>query len=170
MIGLYLPVVNLNLDNARLAREIEERVKTELRRLPVSEQKSVLERVAVDVLAGLNAPTSAPADPPRARKSPATPPPAPPSASETEGKQWEKILAYCHAHPTADGTFHNAEVAKGLFPEKMKKARNVAISTIYTATKRRSLGEVEDPCFVLLGKGKFRLANPEDKAKAREKR
>jgi hypothetical protein len=50
----------------------------------------------------------------------------------------------------------------------MKKARNVALSTVYTAVKRRSLGESDDPYFVMLGRGKFRLATPEERANGKE--
>ena len=63
----------------------------------------------------------------------------------------------------------NIEVARALFPDKIKKSRNVAISTIYTATKRRNVGDSGDPYFLLLGKGKFRLATAEERAKAKEK-
>lgn len=164
--------MDLNLDNARLSREIEDRIKTELRRLPASEQKFVLERVAVDMLAGLSssAARSAPVTPSRARTRSA--PAAAPPAAEATGKQWEMILAYCRDNPSPDGSFHNADVARAIFPDKFraKKTRNIAISTIYTATKRRSVGDSSDAYFVMLGKGRFRLATAEERAKAKEKR
>jgi hypothetical protein len=161
--------VNLNLDNARLSREIEDRIKAELRRLPATEQKFVLERVAVDVLAGLSGPngSSAASRPTTPQASSGTSADA--LATATTSTHWEAIVAYCRAHDP-DGSFHNTDLAKALFPEKMKKNRNVAISTIYTATKRRSVDDSSDPYFVLLKKGRFRLATAEERAKAKEKR
>ena len=159
---VILPSVELNLDSARAAREVELQIKQALARLPVAVQKDVIERVAVDVLAALSSSngkshTNGAAV---ARVVEAKPP--------TDGPQthWEKILAYCQSHPTPNGKFHTSDLTDALMPEAQN--RNAANSTIYTAIKRRSVGESKDPSFVWLGKGKFRLATPEDRAKAKQ--
>jgi hypothetical protein len=59
-------------------------------------------------------------------------------------------------------------VAEALLPEKVTKQRTVALSTIFTAVKRRSLGESDDPYFVVLGRGKFRLATTDEQVKSKE--
>jgi hypothetical protein len=158
--------VELNLDSARAAREVELLIKQALARLPAAVQKDVIERVAVDVLAALspsngkshaNGTAAAAARPGVESKRP------------TDGPQthWERIAAYCQSHPTSNGKFRTADLTEALMPDKLKENRAVALSTIYTAIKRRSLGETTEPSFVWLGKGKFRLATPEERAKAK---
>ena len=156
--------MELNLESARIAREVEARIKAELGRLPATEQKSVLERVAVDVLSALSS-SNGSASVGRVER---VPPPSPGGAGGD--KAWQLIETYCKAHPTTDGTFHNVAVAEALFPDKVKAKRNAAISMVFTSTKRRSLGESKDPHFVLLGDARFRLITPEDLTKAKEKR
>lgn len=155
--------MQLNLESARISREVEERIKAELRRLPATEQKFVLERVAVDVLTALS----------KSKTNEASTAPRKSSSSDTASddgeksdRAWQVIATYCRTHPTANGEFHNVAVAEALFPEKMKtKLRNSAISAVFTATKRRSVGASKDPYFVLLGDAKFRLATVEERSK-----
>lgn len=165
MRGIVQPTMELNLEAARLSREIEERIKSDLLRLSPEARKSVLERVIVDVLPvllGATEKSSGEPAPHKATVSTATVP----TAQESADTQWEKIEAYCRAHPSPDGTYHNAAVAEVLDPVRIKDNRNLAVSTIYTATKRRSLGVSTDPRFVLLGNAKFRLVTAEERSRA----
>ena len=83
--------------------------------------------------------------------------PAPPT--DDDQRQWERIRAYCQAHPSTTGEYRTADVAEAVFPDKVAANRNAALSMVYTTIKRRTVavGAVP-PCFVLTGKGKFRLA------------
>ena len=113
-----------------------------------------------------------PQRPVQAQAEPAQPPirPARPSAN-TDGEEerhWERILAWCRAQPSPE--YRNVEVAKAVYPDRFRpggKARNVIVATVYSATLRRSVGHCRTPDFVLLGRGRFRLATDEERAKAR---
>ena len=149
----FVAAMELNLDAARASREIEELIKSHLKRLPLAERKFVLERVAVDVLAEISTGgngTSLLAIEAKQR-------------DKAGKKQWEAIAAYCQGNPTKDGTFHNKAVAKAVFPERFKQNANATIAMVYTTTKRKSTGETRDPHFVILGNARFRLATEEDK-------
>jgi hypothetical protein len=162
--------MELNLESARVAREVEVRIKAELDRLPVRDQKSVLERVALDVMMTLEA--SGRSAPVRSGAIHS----ATPRASKVEEKAaangsdkslGDRILAYCQAHPaTKYGTI---QLAEAVMPGKLAQNRNVARSMVFTAMKRRSVDDSDDPYFVFLGSGNFRLASEEERAKAKEK-
>lgn len=164
--------LDLDLKAARAAREIEERIKAELLRLPLDLRKATLERVAVDVLIdGVGTPqrpVPAPPASPVARPSA----PKPPTDAEPEDeKHWERILAWCREHPAAE--HRNVVVAEALYPERFNaggNARNVIVSTVYSSTLRRSVGRCATPDFVILGRGRFRLATDEEREKARAAR
>ena len=77
-------------------------------------------------------------------------------------------LAWCRAHPAVD--YRNVEVAEALYPERFRgagNARNVIVATVYSSTLRRSVGNCDKPDFVILGRGRFRLATDEERARAR---
>ena len=158
--------MELDLESARLAREIEAQVKEAFARLPAAIRKSVLERVVVDVLAGLSAASAANGTP----KARITVEALQKSIDNNDGNQtqWEKIVAYCQAQTNPNGKFRTADLTEALLPDKFKEDPAVALSTIYTAVKRRSLGVSRDPYFVWLKKGRFRLATTEERTKAHE--
>src|SRR4051812_2319649 len=87
--------MELNLETARTAREVETRIKAELGRLPLAEQKSVLERVAVDVLTALSAKPSngVPTRPAARLVEP------PPEDAGSDVRLWERIYVWCRANP-----------------------------------------------------------------------
>ncbi|MGE0872359.1 MAG: hypothetical protein AB7P03_27635 [Kofleriaceae bacterium] len=154
--------MELNLESARLAREVEQQIKAALSRLQPADRKSVLERVVVDVLAGLT-PTNGASTSPKVRSTDVA------LKDSNDGTQthWEKIVAYCQSLPNPAGKFRTSDVTEALLPEKLQENPAVAHSTVYTAIKRRSLGESKDPYFVWLKKGRFRLATAEERAKAK---
>jgi rubredoxin len=142
------------------------------------EQKSVLERVAVDVLTALaeSDPANGADGARRGARLPVPPrsaaPPLSAAAPDGERRHWQAIVAYCEAHGAAKA-HRCVDVAEALLPEKVKegkKGRNVAVATIHTTAKRRSVGESDHPYFIMLGKGKFRLATAEERTKAKEAR
>jgi len=192
--------MELDLDSARLQREVEGRIRDEFDRLTPVARKASLERVVVDVLASLSVkpsqsysikipiarpiPAAGSVPAPEGHRAPtAGRPPVPPKTQQkfpevtsTDGdeekagkKLWEKILAYCQAHPAP--RYRTVELAAALMPERSgQDERNVANSMIVTACKRRSTDESEDPYFVILGNGYVRLATDDERAKAQEDR
>ena len=166
--------ISLDLRAARAAREIEEKIKAELLRLPIDMRRATLERVAVDVLVeGVGTPQG----PVRTLPPPHTPAPSatPPTTADDaeDGHHWERILAWCRAHPSADGSFRNVDVAAAVYPERFgagEKSRNVIVATVYSSTLRRSVGRWANPDFALLGRGRFRLATDDDRKRERASR
>ena len=152
--------LDLDLKAARTARGVEERIKAELLRLPLGLRKATLERVAVDVLVdGVDTPQR-PVRTALSAVSPAT------AVDPEDGHHWERILVWCRSHPSADGTYRNVEIAEAVYPERFRagdKARNVIVATVYSTTLRRSLGRCPKPDFVILGRGRFRLATDEER-------
>lgn len=170
--------MQIDLQVARAAREVEDLVKTALSRLPPLAQKDVLQRVALDVVTAIEAdqakargqtvaPAPTPVAPAARRAKPAAPAlalvPAPPP--DDDRRQWERVLAYCQANPSPTGEYRTADVAEAVFPDKARENRNATMSMIYTTIKRRAVaaGPVP-PYFVLIGQGKFRLATAEERA------
>lgn len=151
--------MELDLQSARIAREVEAQIKTALARLPSrAAQKDVLERVVLDVLAAGDVANAKPASiVPRVK-----------SADDgAELRLWERIVEYCIANPVPGNKFRTADIADAILPDKSN--RNAAASTIYTAVKRKCRDEVEDFAFVWLGNGRFRLATQEERDEARGK-
>lgn len=189
-----MAAVQLDLEAARLRREVEDHIKAELKRLPTAERRSVLEYVFVDILADLkpngasrhgraghgaasapqqkkNGASSQPAA--SAAKAPPAPtlvpsPVPPQDGLDGERHQWQRILEHCRVTPMPEGGFHAVAVAKTLLQERFAESRNVAISIVTTAVKRKSVGQARDPYFMLLGRGRWRLATSEERAKALE--
>jgi hypothetical protein len=156
LFAMHPAFVELDLQSARLEREIEAKIKAELARLPFARRESVLARVVVD----------ASPDAPNGKIAPKVN--ASSSSEESTQTQWEKIVAYCHGQANPNGKFRTADLTEALLSDKFKEDPGVALSTIYTAVKRRSVGVSKDPYFVWLKKGRFRLATPEERAKAHE--
>ncbi len=157
--------MELDLQSARIAREVETQIKTALSRLSGTAQKEVLERVAVDVLAALDANNGRPAQA-KTVKLAAVVVEAKNNDNGSEPRLWERILTYCVSHPTPNNKYRAADVADVLIPASENTNRNSASSTIYTAVKRKCKGETEDFYFVWIGNGKFRLATQEERAEA----
>lgn len=151
--------MDLDLEAARADHESERRILAEFDRVRIESRKAMLERVAVAVLASLAqaSNTQAQLAPPKSA-SPSGPP---------DQKHWQEILNYCRAHPTSDGTFRFVDLARALDPERFATSRSVAFSSIYTAVKRRSVGQSDDPYFVLLSDGRFRPATEAERVKPR---
>lgn len=162
--------MELDLQAARAEREVEDLVKVAMSRLPIAGQKNVLQRVAVDVLATYDAERlkghrdlSVPTTKGTASAKPALAlvPPV-----EDDGRsQWEKIVAYCEAHPTPNGEHRVVDVGRAVFADKLHAGKTGAMAAIYTAISRRTAkGGAANPTFVLTGRGTFRLATPAERA------
>lgn len=157
--------IDLDLKGARNQREIEERIKAELLRLPLDLRKTTLERVAVDVLVDS---VGTPQRPVRATTSPTPPAPAPAGDAAEDQPHWMRIRDWCQAHPSPDGTYRNVDIARAVYPDRYRaggNARNVIVATVYSSTLRRSPRHSERPDFVLLGRGRFRLATEQDRTR-----
>jgi hypothetical protein len=153
-------------------------VKKALSRVPPAGRKDVLERVAVDVLAEIDAATTTATTSETASMKPAmssdvpasngggtlvlTPPPAVPTQG---GSIAEKIVSYCVRHPSPSGVYRIVDVTEALFPDK---DRTVAQSTISTVITRRMVGESKNPYFVRTKPGHFRIATPDERGQAQE--
>src|SRR5277367_5487880 len=98
MFATHAAFMELDLESARLAQEIEAQIKKALARLPVAIRKSVLERVVVDVLAVLGtASTNGTASTANGTTKTRITVEALQKSVDDDGNQthWEKIVAYC---------------------------------------------------------------------------
>lgn len=84
---------------------------------------------------------------------------APPAPEKAEPQRtWERIEAYCLAHPTADGIFDSTAVGTALFPDKpATAARTIVYITVKRKSSQSDRGKPRNPRFEFLEGGKFRL-------------
>ncbi len=99
------------------------------------------------------------------RRLPVATEPETPAVAEKPGEPqhtWQRIEAYCLAHPTADGVFDSTEVGTALFPDKpAAAARTIVYITVRRKSAASDRGKPRNPRFEFLEGGKFRLlSNP----------
>ena len=162
--------MELDLQAARAEREVEDLVKVALSRLPALGQKNVLQRVAVDVVTACDAERlkgRGDVSVPSARGAAGVKPTLAlvPPVEDDGRSQWEKIVAYCEAHPTTSGEHRLVDVGEAVFPDKLQANRSGAMAAIHTAINRRTAkGGAAHPTFEITGRGTFRLATSAERA------
>lgn len=154
-----------NVSARRLARQM---ILTALNGMELVDRRVVVEEVLADLLEEeARGATAAPGTaqvprptvvPPR----PAAVPEAPRSSPEPSTSLPDRIVEFCRNHQTADGTYDMGEIARLMFP------KGGSPSPVYTAIKRSSPQsdrryKPSHPRFIVLGPGKFRLAEPTEK-------